>query len=92
MKKNLLLVFIIPFIGCSDKEEDYSNKKEQELWLDGYTTTSSSINADKETNIIRFLFFKEDQVVNFEGKNYKTGFVPTMNILSLQKMTYMPIY
>lgn len=74
MKQFILLLFFIPFIGCSDKEEDYSNKKEQELWLDGYTTTSSSINADKKANIIRFLFFKEDQAINFEGKNYKTGF------------------
>lgn len=89
MKKFLLLLFAIPFVGCSDKEDDYSNKKDQELWLNGYVTTSSHINADKESTIIRFLFFKEDQVEKFEGNNMKTGFE---SYYEYTQLTEDPIY
>lgn len=74
MRTLLMLCLVALITGCSDKEDDYSNKSEQELWLNGYTTTSSSVQADKESNIIRFLFFKAGEVANFDGKSFNTGF------------------
>lgn len=75
MRNVLVMLSLIALItGCSGKEDDYSDKSEQELWLNGYTTTSSSTNADKEANIIRFLFFNADKATNFNGKSISTGF------------------
>lgn len=74
MRTLLMLCLVALITGCSGKEDDYSNKSEQELWLNGYTTTSSSVHADKESNIIRFLFFKAGEVTNFDGKSFDTGF------------------
>lgn len=74
MKKLLLpFLLILTFIGCSDKEEDYSNKKEQELWINGYTTNSSHSNSDVSLDRIRFLFFKGEVVDAFQGKSFSTG-------------------
>lgn len=65
MKKIVLLLVIIPFfISCSDKEEDYSQKKEQELWLNGYTQWVSK--GDVESDAIRFLFFRQITMKNLK--------------------------
>jgi hypothetical protein len=72
MKKLLLFFMLIPlFISCSDKEDDYSQKKEQELWLNGYTQWVSK--GDVEPNVIRFLFFSANNNEEFEIKNYPSG-------------------
>lgn len=89
MKTLLMLCLVALITGCSDKEDDNSNKSEQELWLNGYTTTSSSDHADKEANKIRFLFFKADQVINFDGKTLNTGFDSYYEYTKLQED---PIY
>lgn len=89
MKHLLLLYLAILVVGCSSKEDDYSNKNQQEVWINGYTTTSSSEYADKKADIIRFLFFNPEQASAFEGKTFDTGFDSYYQYTQLQED---PIY
>ena len=65
MKKIILLALIISTLGCSDSETDYSNKKEQELLLDGYIQSTSKGSKDHES--FTFLFFDASK-----GQEFKT--------------------
>lgn len=88
--RNLFMLCLAIFIaGCSDKESDYSDKTQQEIWINGYTTTSSSVNSDKETNIIRFLFFDSEKASTFDGQTFNTGFDSYYQYTQLQED---PIY
>lgn len=89
MKNVVFLCLAILVVGCSTKEDDYSNKTQQEVWINGYTTTSSSEYADKQTNIIRFLFFDPDKASTFDGKTFNTGFDSYYQYTKLQED---PIY
>jgi len=68
-----LLLLAVLFAGCSSDDDDGTNKKDQELWLNGYITTSSASNSDKEADKIRFLFFDSDKASSFAGQAYNTG-------------------
>lgn len=89
MKNVVFLCLAILVVGCSTKEDDYSNKTQQEVWINGYTTTSSSEYADKQTNIIRFLFFDPDKASTFDGKTFNTSFDSYYQYTKLQED---PIY
>lgn len=90
MKNVVFLCLAILVVGCSTKEDDYSNKTQQEVWINGYTTTSSSEYADKQTNIIRFLFFDPDKASTFDGKHLILVLILITNIPSYKKILYIP--
>ncbi|MFV0555019.1 MAG: hypothetical protein ACK5LR_10005 [Mangrovibacterium sp.] len=75
MKKLIIpaLAVLCIFFACSE-DVDYSNKKEQELWVDGRVKTSSSVHADSKLSYLTILFFDVEVSNNFGGENYQTGF------------------
>ncbi|PXV57129.1 hypothetical protein CLV62_1579 [Dysgonomonas alginatilytica] len=89
--RNILGFFLLTvlLLSCSSEEEDFSNKKDQALWLDGYTTSSSSVNSKKELAAVRFLFFDGNKAASFEGETRMTN-VNTYSEYS--KLPEDPIY
>ena len=71
MKKILLLLFSISLFACSNSDDDYTNKKNQELWLKGYTQWISG--GDVESNVFRFLFFPANNGEKYEVNSYPSG-------------------
>lgn len=71
MKKILLLLFSISLFACSKSDDDYTNKKNQELWLKGYTQWVSG--GDVESNALRFLFFLANNGEKYEVNSYPSG-------------------